>query len=165
MRIRRGKRLAKHCVDCGAEINRSSRARCKACARIGLKRAIPDDFLVILRRLGSQGAARHYRSSLSTVTRWRRELKMKPQARMKKGIGQSRVDRGFVARPLIVNRDMSRVGMAAEYLSRFGPIYRCTEEGKPNAKGSHWRRGFAVMSDAGMIERAKRMGWNETQAW
>lgn len=153
----------KHCRECGVVINRSSRGRCKPCATIGLKRSMPEDFLPILRKLGSQGAARHYHASLATVTRWRRELELKPQARMKKGIGQSRTDRGFVPRPLIQNRDMSLAGQAADFLRGFGAVYRCDERGRATPKGTHWRRGFAVMGDDELMHRAQRLGWCGTE--
>ena len=161
---KRGSGIApKHCRDCGCLINRSSRGRCKPCATTGLKRARPADFLETLRKLGSQGAARHYRASLGTVTRWRRELELKPQARMKRGIGQSRSDRGFMPRPLLQNRDMSLAGQAADYLRRYGSVYRCDDLGKPMAKGSHWRRNYAVMSDDELIQRAERLGWKRME--
>lgn len=150
----------KHCCDCGAVINRSSRGRCKPCAHIGLKRPCPDDLLAVLRSQGSHGAARHYHASLSTVTRWRREMELKRQARLKKGIGQSQ-PQGFQQRPLISNRDMSQAGQAADYLRRYGAVYRCDAVGKPNPKGTHWKRNFAVLTDDEIIARASRLGWQE----
>lgn len=158
-RARGSKPAPKHCRDCGRPINRSSRGRCKACAHIGLKRECPGDFLAVLRRFGSQGAAQHYRASLATITRWRRELKLEPQARMKRGIGQSRPDRGFTPRPMVQNRDMSLAGQAADYLRRFGSVYRCDETGSPKPKGTHWRRNYAVLSDEQLIARAEKLGW------
>lgn len=162
-RLRGAKPIAKHCRDCGCIINRSSRGRCKPCATVGLRRSCPDDFLPVLRRLGSQGAARHYHASLATVTRWRRELELRPQARMKKGIGQSRSDRGFIPRPLIQNRDMTLAGQAADFLRRFGSVYRCDVRGTPMAKGTHWRRAYAVLSDEELMHRAQRLGWCEVE--
>lgn len=160
IRRKRGAGMApKHCRDCGCKINRGSRGRCKACATVGQLRARPADFLETLRKLGSQGAARHYHASFSTVTRWRRELELKPQARMKRGIGQSRPDRGFTPRPVLNNRDMSLVGQAVDYLRRFGSVYRCDASGKAVTKGTHWRRNFAVMTDDDVIQRAERLGW------
>lgn len=158
-RLRGAKPIVKHCRDCGCPINRSSRGRCKPCATVGLRRPVPDGFMSILRRTGSHGAAQHYHASLATVTRWRREIELKPQARMKKGIGQSRTDRGFVARPLIQIRDMTLAGQAADYLRRFGSVYRCNEVGNAVTKGTHWRRGFSVMDDNELIRRAERLGW------
>jgi|GEM_PF-6846991 len=149
---------AKHCRDCGAPINRSSRERCKPCSDKAQRRSCPGDFLAILRKLGSQGAAAHYRASLATVTRWRRELELRPQARMKKGIGQSR-PQGFVARPLLINRDTSMAGQAADFLRRFGAVYRCDEAGPPNPKGKFWKRNFVVLTDDELVARAKRLGW------
>lgn len=164
-RLRKHRREIKRCIDCGTTINRSSRGRCKRCAVVGLRRDCPSDFLAILRSLGSQGAARHYHASLATVTRWRRELEIRPQARMKRGIGQSRTERGFTARPLMVNRDMSRAGCAAEYLRRWGSVYRCTAEGAPQAKGTHWRRNLSILNDDELIHRACKLGWSDGPVW
>ncbi|KUR71191.1 hypothetical protein AQZ52_11005 [Novosphingobium fuchskuhlense] len=158
-RLRKHRREIKRCRDCGVVINRSSRGRCKRCAVVGLRRDCPADFLAILRSLGSQGAARHYHASLATVTRWRRELEIRPQTRMKRGIGQSRTDRGFTARPLIAHRDMSRAGCAAEFLRRWGSVYRCTADGAPNAKGQFWKRNHTVLTDDQIIARATKLGW------
>lgn len=150
--------IVKHCRDCGTIINRSSRGRCKPCANVGLKRACPADLLLILRTYGSHGAAKHYHASLATVTRWRRELELTPQARMKKGIGQSR-QRGFIARPLITVRDTSIAGQAVDYLRRYGSVYRCDQFGKPDPRGSHWKRNFTILTDDEIIARARRLGW------
>lgn len=60
---------------------------------------------------------------------------------------------------------VSKAEAAAEYLKRYGPINRCDEEtGSPNAKGTHWRRRYAVLSDAEVIERAYYNGW-KPDAW
>lgn len=151
-----------HCTDCGSPISPYSRGRCRRCGYSALVRPVPEDFMVILRQLGSQGAARHYRASLATVTRWRRELDIRPQVRAKKGIGQSRY-RGFTERPLMQHRDLSQAGQAAEYLRRYGAVYRCDEEGRPNAKGSHWRRNFSVLGDDDVVRQATRLGWRPVE--
>lgn len=148
-----------HCIDCGRPISPYSRGRCRACGYLGLKRQVPDDFLTVLRRLGSHGAARHYRASLGTITRWRRELDLRPQARIKKGIGQQRTSRGFVERPLLIMRDLTLAGQAADFLRRYGSVFRCDAAGKPDAKGSHWKRNFSVLDDSELMHRATRLGW------
>jgi hypothetical protein len=56
---------------------------------------------------------------------------------------------------------MTTAGMAAEFLRRYGSVYRCDPDGKPNAKGTHWRRFLSVVSDEDLIARAKKLGWNE----
>lgn len=59
------------------------------------------------------------------------------------------------------NRDCSRAGMAAKFLGRLGPIYRCDARGKPLPDGFFWNRGGFVLSDDEVIERAERNGWRE----
>jgi hypothetical protein len=61
-------------------------------------------------------------------------------------------------------RDMSRAGQAAEFLQKFGPVFRCTGTGAANPKGDHWRRGSTILSSADIIERAERNGWRP-DAW
>lgn len=149
-----------HCTDCGVPISPYSRGRCRKCGYVGLKRAVPDDFHAVLRLRGSQGAAEHYHASLATVTRWRREVGFRPQERARKpsmmGITRSR---GFVERPLMLCRDFTLAGQAADFLRKWGAVYRCDEVGKPNAKGSHWKRNFTVLTDDEIRHRATRLGW------
>lgn len=152
--------IVKHCRDCGAVINRSSRGRCKPCANIGLKRSCPDDLFEILCSIGSHGAAKHYHASLSTVTRWRREMELKAQARLKRPEAKTIRYAPFRQIPLINNRDMSCAGQAADYLRRYGAVYRCDAVGKPNPKGTHWKRNFAVLTDEEIVSRAIRLGWS-----
>lgn len=54
-------------------------------------------------------------------------------------------------------RDMSAAGQAADFLRKFGPVYRCDVRGRPLADGFFWRRGSAVLSDDELIERADWM--------
>ena len=56
-----------------------------------------------------------------------------------------------------VQRDMSAAGQAADFLRKFGPVYRCDVKGAPLADGFFWRRGSAILSDAELIERADWM--------
>lgn len=64
----------------------------------------------------------------------------------------------------VVFHDLSRAGQAAEYLQRFGPVYRCNANGRADAEGQHWsRRGF-VLTDDEIIERADRLGW-QPESW
>lgn len=60
--------------------------------------------------------------------------------------------------------DSSRAGMAARFLRRFGPVYRCDAGGKPLPDGFFWNRGGFVLSDEEVIERALRNGW-APDAW
>lgn len=155
---RRTRRREKHCVDCGAPISPYSRGRCVKCAYRGSIRQVPEDFMAVLRVHGSPGAAKYYRASLSTITRWRRQIGIRPDARVKKGIGQSR-SRGFVERPLLAKRDLTLVGQAVDFLRTRGPVYRCDACGKANVKGEFWNRGGWVLSDSDVLARAARLGW------
>lgn len=58
----------------------------------------------------------------------------------------------------------SKAEDAAEYLRRFGPVYRCDERGAAKQGGAMWRRGSAVLTDADLIERAYANRWNP-DAW
>lgn len=67
------------------------------------------------------------------------------------------VDRAYV--------DTSLVGRAADYLRRFGPVYRCNDEGRPSIGGRFWRRGGGgVLTDAEIVERAEFNGF-DAAAW
>jgi hypothetical protein len=150
------------CIDCQAPISPYSRGRCRLCGYVGLKRNVPEDFAVTLRKLGSQGAARHYRASLGTVTRWRREIGLRPQERARKPSMMGAVrPRAFSERPLIVFRDFTLVGQAAEFLRHIGPVFRCHASGAAHKQGSHWNRNGWVLSDEDLMSRARRLGWAE----
>jgi hypothetical protein len=150
---------AKHCKTCGTQISRYSRGHCRSCGYLGLKRDCPDDFLDVLHRLGSQGAAKHFNASLSTVTRWRLEagLKLHERARRVKSGGFQK-QRGLIASGL-PQRDVTLPGQAADFLRQFGSVWRCDLKGKPSVKGTHWRRNLAVLSDDELMARAVRLGW------
>lgn len=148
------------CRDCGAPISRISRGRCKQCAYVGLKRPVPADFAQVLRNLGSQGAAKHYQTSLTTLTRWRREIGLMRHERAVKVIMTKTVrPRAFVERPLLLVRDITLPGQAADFLRRWGAVYRCDATGKANAKGTHWRRFYSVLTDDEIVRTATRLGW------
>jgi len=163
-RPRSGTQPQKHCRTCGTQISRYSRGQCRSCGYIGLKRNCPDDFLSVLHRLGSQGAAKHFNASLSTVTRWRREAGMALHERARRGKGAtnnpyrnwSKEFRHAFALP---QRDVTLPGQAADFLRQFGSVHRCDEKGRPNAKGQFWRRNFSVLSDEEIMSRAARLGW------
>lgn len=150
--------MGNYCVDCGAPISPHSRGRCIPCGHRGMKRDVPDDFADILRSLGSRGAARHYKTSLSTLTRWRRECGMHKHQRAKPTIMAARRT-GFAERPLMQNRDMSFAGQAADYLKRFGSLHRCNSDGSFNPKGDCWRRNNRVVTSDRLIKIAVSLGF------
>lgn len=150
------------CVGCGVPISPYSRGRCRRCGYAALKRALPADFLDVLREYGSLGSAKFYHASLSTVTRWRRELGLNPQERMRRPRLRNLRLRGFVETPMPSKRDMSIAGQAADFLRHTGAIFRCDHRGrlpKKGAQGAFWNRGGYVLSDAEVIGRAERLGW------
>lgn len=53
---------------------------------------------------------------------------------------------------------------AADFLRRVAPILRCNPDGSLNPRGTHWRRGSAVLAAEDVIERALAKGWNP-DAW
>lgn len=128
---------------------------------------MPADFSIILVQLGSQQTAKHFRASLTTVTLWRRQAGLPLHHRAKKpSRSTARPMQGRLGggpRPLFIHRDRSRAGQAAEFLQRNGPIYRCTSNAVPFAKGAFWNRGGRVLTDADVIERATRLGWQPEQ--
>lgn len=159
-RPRTGTQAQKHCRTCGTTISRYSRGQCRSCGYIGLKRNCPDDFLSVLHRLGSQGAAKHFGASLSTVTRWRREAGMALHERARRArSGGLPKQRGLICSGLL-QRDVSLPGQAADFLRQFGSVYRCDVNGKPSAKGTHWRRNYSILSDDEIMARAQRLGWS-----
>lgn len=148
-----------HCLDCGVPISVYSRGRCRTCAYLKLKRPVPDDFIAVLRCKGSVLAADHYRTSASTITRWRRELDLRPHMRAKKRTGPIRRMSAFTERPLVQHKDWSLIGQAAEFLRHIGPVFRCLASGAAAEKGEFWNRNGFVLTDDDLMSRAHRLGW------
>ncbi|AOR76327.1 hypothetical protein [Novosphingobium resinovorum] len=144
---------------CGTPISPHSRGSCIKCGHAKMRRGVPDDFAEILRRLGSQGAAKHYKTSLSTLTRWRRECGMAKHHRAKPSAGTGMRRTGFAERPLMHARDMSFVGRSADYLRRYGSIHRCNHDGSFNPKGDHWRRNNRVVTSDHIVKIAINLGF------
>lgn len=153
----------RRCIDCGAPISEISRGRCVDCGHRPLIRNCPPDFLDVLGRLGSRLAAAHYRASLKTITRWRREHGLPPNHRARRTSGSTgRLNRarfGMNSKPIMIRRDLSPAGRAADFLQRFGPIFACTPQGKALSGGNFWNRNGHVLSADEVIQRAERLGW------
>lgn len=66
--------------------------------------------------------------------------------------------------PIKAHRDCSQVGQAADFLRHYGQVYRCLESGRGCTKGTHWSRNGFVLTDAELIGRAERLGW-DPNAW
>lgn len=155
-----------YCKDCGVPISAYSRGRCGPCADLARTRPIPDDFMIVLKQKGSLGAAAHYRASAATVTRWRRQMDLRPHARAVKrpvNFSARRVSGGFRETPLPNNRDWSIVGQAVEFLRRIGPVFRCAATGAATSAGEFWNRNGWVLSDEDVMSRATRLGWKPVE--
>lgn len=151
-------------------------AICEARKRVGIpapppkREPIPDDLAERAAEMTMTQLAAHYGRSDYLIRAWLKEKGLRAKAaRMgtgKRGPGSSGW-KSFGQRAsgdwtkLHDNRDCSRAGMAAKYLGRLGPIYRCDARGKPLPDGFFWNRGGFVLSDDEVIERALRNGWRE----
>lgn len=157
-----------HCSDCGAPISGCSRGRCKPCGDAARERGMPTDFRSVLEAKGSSGAAKHYRASLSTITKWRMRLGIKLHTRMARPLRQHgfRGRRGWgTERPILLHLDLTAVGQAADFLRKWLPVSRCDATGKFNAKGDHWRVGNKVQTADEVMHRAKRLGFEPVRVF
>ena len=140
---------------------------------------IPDDFAERWKTSSQIQLARHYVRSTSTISAWVERLGLhrprgphivpkapapRPSRKRTSSVAvksdPARLIKpdAFRTAPLDrVQRDMSDAGQAADFLRRFGPVYRCDVRGRPLSDGFFWRRGNAVMTDAELIERADWM--------
>lgn len=148
------------------------------------KMIVPDDFAEMWKTRGILQLAAHYGRNHHTIAIWINKLGLyRPRGRT---LAQEAIRAVKEAKPKVVKlvspvsppcapsrfikpdafrtapvdrvqRDMSPAGQAADYLRKFGPVYRCDVRGRPLADGFFWRRGNAVLSDAEIIERADWM--------
>jgi hypothetical protein len=113
--------------------------------------------------------AEHYGCGKLPVSRWLKELGIqrerfvspapkptKPAHLVRNAYMTTPVDRAL--------KDGSRAGLAADFLRKFGPVWKCNDRGSPDIAGSHWRRGSSILTDAEIIERAQYNGWS-ADAW
>ncbi|WP_422057730.1 hypothetical protein [Sphingomonas sp.] len=183
------------CVDCGVKcFRRSLRCRpCSAAARSGIARnkedrekPLPSDFAEAAATRRVLDLRKHYGVGERTIRRWLAEAGIvrtracrfggrempardtKPveqQAIAPKRATPRSVWRQPGPRPLPDARDNSRAGMAAQYLQKFGPVFRCNAEGRLDPRGTHWNRGGrTVLTDDEIMERARSKGW-DPDAW
>lgn len=100
--------------------------------------------------------SRHYERDRKVVVRWLNELGIKAKPSAKPG--------QFVfanAGNPFPSADASLEGRAADHLRRFYlGVYRSTEAGAADPKGTHWRAGNTVLSGAELVERAKAKGFD-----
>lgn len=113
-----------------------------------------DDDVRTLKSLYSGHSAQHIAATLGRTVA---AVKSKAIALgLRRSTGQFAPDRA----PQIRGRCQGHADMAAQHLQRFAPVFRCTAEGDADPKGSHFRYGNSVLTEAEMIERAERKGFD-----
>jgi hypothetical protein len=119
---------------------------------------MPDNFADLARTMTRREAGSFWQRHPETLDRWAAEkgITFRKQVNVISGRRATKVRD--------TARDMSRAGQAAEFLQKFGPVFRCNGTGQPDAKGEHWRRGSSVLSHEEIIARAERNGW-QRDAW
>ena len=120
------------------------------------KEPAPASFAAVAPLLSKRDLMARYGVGIMRIERWLGETQTtalrKPQGRTRNIASPARIE---------VQTDADK---AADYLRKFGPVSRCDEAGKPNLRGGHWRRGSFVLTDADIMARARRQGWNP-DAW
>lgn len=144
--------------------------------------SIPTDFAERAAQCSNNELMEHYGAALRTISRWRRisgvwsprlhERPARPaivqsdaapvRKRVAPAARRIKSARRFCER--IANHDGSRAAQAAEYLKRYGPVFRCDANGNFLLDGFFWRRGRAVLSAEEIVQRAEALGWNP-DAW
>lgn len=121
-------------------------------------KVMPENFAAVAPALTLAEARALYGVADELLRRWEATTGVKlRRLRVTHPAGRLKMDRDN-------RRDMSRAGLAADYLRRFGPVFRCDQHGKPSEKGTHWARGRYVLTGAEIIDRAERNGW-QPDAW
>lgn len=130
---------------------------------------IPADFAECWATMSQVDLAQHYGHCIATINNWVKHLGLKrvrakappkPVSSMTWAANRSH-ERVTTQRHL---RDTSKVGEAVDYLRRYGPVWRCNDRGGASIGGKFWRRGSAILTNAEVIERAERLGF-DADAW
>lgn len=144
--------------------------------RIQAQRPCPDGFTGMAGAMTYAELCQHFSAGVEIVRRWSHEtgvvIGSTRERRSRGRIPTPKTPRTRkavhwkqISRPVVrTQTDCSRPGMAAEYLRRFGPVYRCTALGRFDLKGDMWRRGSVVLTDDEIIDRALANGW-APDAW
>lgn len=131
-----------------------------------LSSAPPANLAALASRMTLSELTERFSVSPKTIRRWCSICGVKPQREPARrttrapGTGWQ----GQPARVINATPITSRAEDAARFLQRFGAVYRCGQTGRPAVNGDHWNRGGHVLSDADVIARAERLGWNP-DAW
>jgi hypothetical protein len=106
---------------------------------------VPDGFALVAPTMTIKQLRLHYGRGPEVIHRWLGEANVRPK----------KLTPGYQhAARTVVHRDMSAMGQIADYLRYWGPVFRCNANGRADIKGTHWRRGSAVLTDAELTERA-----------
>jgi hypothetical protein len=129
------------------------------------KRPMPEGFAVFAPQMSVAEIRAKTGASSGSVRRWLDEAGVSTRAPARHGVLSGRSPMGFLSRAADRgHRDHTRDGEAADYLRRFGPVYRCRANGRADPKGSHWCRGSTVLTAQDVIQRAVAKGFNPN-AW
>lgn len=154
-----GVKLAdRRCIDCGVPVSNFSKARCLPCSKRAQARERPEEFAEMVMQCGSYVTSRKLKVSLSTISQWRKELGLSGKSSPKQMRKLRRGLRKIVQQTYAIQ---GRDELAADFLRRAAPIYRCRESGEPAPDGGYWRRGNVVLSKDEVIARAVRAGWSD----
>lgn len=113
--------------------------------------AMPDGFALVAPTMTIKQLRLHYGRGPEVIHRWLGEANVRPK---KLAFGYQN------GAKTVVHRDMSRIGQIADFLRYWGPVCRCNPNGRADPKGTHWRRGSAVLTDAELTVRAIAKGFD-----
>lgn len=128
--------------------------------------AIPQSFRLAAQAMTHRQLAEHFGRGKLAISAWCKHLGIKPVPEKRVYHAPhvvGRADRAF-HRTTPVIRDETRIGRAVDFLRHYGPLYRCGPGGAAMTKGLHWNRNGFVLTDAEVIERAVRLGW-DADSW
>ncbi|MDY7525510.1 hypothetical protein [Sphingomonas sp. 10B4] len=116
---------------------------------------IPDGFALVAPTMTMKQLRLRFGRSSHVVHRWLTLTNTKPK----------KLQSGYRNGPTnAVLRDMTAVGQVADYLRRWGPVFRCNKVGQADPRGTHWRRGLAILTDVELTDRAVAKGY-DAGAW
>ncbi len=132
--------------------------------RAQTKRPVPTGFAK-LADLSSAELQERYNCSKEIIRRWRAEVGVVPVPHRKKTVtgnmALAELNARFSGQD---NRPRGVAERAADVLRPYAPVYRCTDTGRADFTGKFWRYGTVVVTDAELIERAERKGF-QADAW
>ena len=130
----------------------------------GQEKPIPEDFERLCATMTRKEIAEHCGVSLHTVSRWVKTSGCVPV----KGVPGPRYTRGKYRNPLKLytmdTRRDCRASRAQSFLQRYVPVWRCSETGQFDPKGSHFRVDGIIRTEEEMIARAERKGFGAEEA-